>query len=183
MSLFNRKKNSRFTSTETILEQMRERRPLPLGVTDFHEWSDRIIAGACIPGATTASQKFSLADIILHLGPQESHKEDAYFIHTLRKSAINQVADHMRREIRDQRKAEMEEEQKTIKKLEIEKRHEDQMVGWSQTEKDEFIHAIYLKENSNLVNLPAQVQKTEQPSAATPTSGVADEKPSEKTRP
>ena len=38
------------------------------------------------------SQKFTLATMIMHLGPTESHKEDAFFIHTLRKAAANEVA-------------------------------------------------------------------------------------------
>jgi len=151
------KRNTRFTSTDTILKQMQERRPLPMGVKDFHEWSDRIIAGACIPGVTPRSQKFALADMILHLGPTESHKEDAFFIHSLRKAAVNQVADEMRRSIRDDAKAELAKQEETAKKLEIEKRHEDQMAGWTQEEKDQFIHNLYLQENKvvNISNQPA----------------------------
>lgn len=72
-----------------------ELRPLPLGRKEFEEWSDRIISGALIPGATNESQKATLAGCVLHLGPTESHKEDAFFIHTLRKLAANQVAHAM----------------------------------------------------------------------------------------
>jgi len=79
---------------------MNELRPLPLGRTEFLEWCDRIIAGACI-GATRESLQFTLADILLHLGPQEDHKEDIYFIKTMRKYAINQVAISMRQELKD----------------------------------------------------------------------------------
>lgn len=171
------KKNSRFTSTDTILKQLQERRPLPLGVKDFHEWSDRIISGACLNGVTPRSQKFALAEMILHLGPTESHKEDAFFIHSLRKSAVNQVADEMRRRIRDDAKAELAKQEETQKKLAIEKRHEDQMAGWSQEEKDEFIHNIYLQENK-VVSISTQ---SETPAAATAsTQGAADAKASEK---
>lgn len=80
-------------------------RALPMGRTAFDEWSDRIISGALIPGgeedkeAFYDSQKFALADLLLHLGPTESHKPDAFFIHSLRKFAVNQVADAIRREL------------------------------------------------------------------------------------
>src|ERR1035438_8208296 len=77
-----------------------ERQPLPMGRKQFDDWSDRIISIANIV-ADTDSQKFALADMLLHLGPTESHKEDAHFVHYLRKVAVNQVADAMRNEIRE----------------------------------------------------------------------------------
>jgi hypothetical protein len=98
------KKNTRFTSAKTVVEQMNERRALPVGASEFDEWSDRIISGTLLP-ADSESMKFALATMILHLGPTESHKEDAYFIHALRKSAANQVAHAKMTEIRDAAKA------------------------------------------------------------------------------
>jgi hypothetical protein len=110
-----KKNNSRFTSKQTIVNQMNEHRPLPLGRAEFEEWSDRIIAGAMIPGATVASQKWTLANMLLHLGPSESHKDDAHFIHGLRKFAVNQVADALRTEIRDSEKARLAKEAEDAK--------------------------------------------------------------------
>jgi hypothetical protein len=121
MGWFDKKKwrvkeaNTADTPVETISEQMRERRPLPLGRQEFEEWSDRIISGCLIPGATSESLKFALADMLLHLGPTESHKEDAFFIHALRKCAVNQVADSMRKEIRDATKARLAKEEEDAK--------------------------------------------------------------------
>jgi hypothetical protein len=106
MAFWKRKKNTRFTTKETILNQMNERRALPMGVTEFHEWADRIIEGALVP-ADKESQKFALADMIMHLGAAEDHKEDAHFIHYLRKVAVNQVAHGVMEEIRNRRKAEL----------------------------------------------------------------------------
>ena len=105
-------KNSKYTPVSVIKDQLNEKRALPLGAADFHEWSDRIISGACIPGATSESIKFALADMLLHLGPTVDFESDLYFIKCLRKFAINQVADAMRREIRDTAKARLENEQK-----------------------------------------------------------------------
>jgi hypothetical protein len=178
-----RGKNTRFTPKEEILRQMQERRPLPLGVKEFHEWSDRIISGACIPGATKESQKFALADMILHLGPTESHKEDAYFIHCMRKYAVNQVADDMRKKIRDEAKAELAKHEEQNKKIEIEKRYEDQIASWSHEDREAFIHARYLEESKNVVNLKdtsAATPKTPEKSQSGENNGA---QPTQKTEP
>lgn len=93
-------KNTELTPVGDIREQMLEMRPLPMGSAEFMEWSDRIIAGALVP-AEVEAQRFCLADMLTHLGPTESHKPDAFFIHCLRKFAVNQVAIEMRKEIKD----------------------------------------------------------------------------------
>jgi hypothetical protein len=108
-------RNTKFTPTAVIKDQLNEKRALPLGVKEFHEWSDRIISGACIPGATTESIKFALADQLLHLGPTVDFEADLYFIKCLRKFAINQVADAMRNEIRDTAKARLAAQQEKTK--------------------------------------------------------------------
>lgn len=97
---------------DTINEQMREPRPLPMGRAAFDDWAERIISGALIPNNSgephellIESQRFALANMLMHLGPTESHKPDAYFIHSLRKFAINQVADTVRKELHDAAKA------------------------------------------------------------------------------
>lgn len=93
------------------LNEMHTRKALPLGRTEFLEWSENIILGARLP-ADPDSQRFALADLLTMLGPQESHKEDAFFIHSLRKFAINQVAIEMKNEIKkaheDKKRAEAE---------------------------------------------------------------------------
>lgn len=110
-------KNSEDTPVDTILGQMAEPRPLPMGRVEFHEWADRIISGALLPGGKDdpqtfiESQKFSLANMLMHLGPTESHKPDAYFIHQLRKFAVNQIADAIRREIQEAAKKRLAEEE------------------------------------------------------------------------
>lgn len=102
--------NTWFTSKKKILKQLREQRPLPIGRTEFEVWSKRIISGAMLP-STEESQKFTLSNLLLHLGPTESHKEDAFFIHSLRKCAVNQVAIAMRQEIKDIADARLEKEE------------------------------------------------------------------------
>ena len=121
-------RNIESTPKEVIIDQMHEPRPLPMGRKEFEEWSDRIVSGALIPGqdgtVPTAgleawddnseyakhiqSQKFALANQLLHIGPTESHKPDAYFIHCLRVSAIKQVAVMIGEEYRKQAKERLE---------------------------------------------------------------------------
>jgi hypothetical protein len=82
-----------------------------MGVKEFEDWSDRIISGALLHGVHLESQKATLASLLLHLGPQEDHKADAFFIHSLRKLAVNQVADAMFRGYRESTKKRLEEEE------------------------------------------------------------------------
>lgn len=111
-------RNLHSTPKEVIIDQMKEPRPLPMGRMEFEEWSERIIGGAMIPGSGDPeifhdSQKFVLSDMITHLGPTESHKPDAHFIHSLRKFAVNQVAVAVREELRDKAKARTDAEKAT----------------------------------------------------------------------
>ncbi len=104
-------RNDEFTAPALIVDQMQEPRPLPLGRAEFEEWSDRIIAGAMITGsdeepeALIEGQKYALANMIMHLGPTESHKPDAFFIHSLRKVVCNQVAHTIFQELHAKGKA------------------------------------------------------------------------------
>jgi hypothetical protein len=99
-------RNTKYTSKAVIVEQINEPRPLPLGAKEFDEWAARIISGSLVQ-ADYDSQVFTLANMIMMLGPHESHKPDAYFIHSLRKVAANQVADAKRQSIREAKKAEI----------------------------------------------------------------------------
>lgn len=99
-----RGRNSLATPASVVKAQMRDLRPLPMGVQEFHEWSDRIIAGAMMT-ATPDSLKFALAEMIMHMPPTESHCADIVFIHRLRKAAANQVAYAMMEQLRTDRKA------------------------------------------------------------------------------
>ena len=80
-----------------------ERRPLPIGRKQFMEWSDRIISGAMVE-ADEESLRFSLSAMIMQLGPTEAFREDAYFILSLRKAAVNQTAHAMMMEIKEKQK-------------------------------------------------------------------------------
>lgn len=88
-------RNTAATPASVIGAQLLEPRPLPMGVKEFHEWSDRIISGAMIPGATVRDQKFALAGMVMHTKPTESFVADGYFIQSLRKVASNQVCHAM----------------------------------------------------------------------------------------
>lgn len=101
-----------------LQSSLQEKRPLPTGITEFHLWSERIISGACLT-ATVESQKFSLANILINLQPTIAFEADLYFINCLRKSAVNQVADAMREQIRDAAKARLNAKEADGQVLEI----------------------------------------------------------------
>lgn len=129
-------RNTFATPSDVIIDQMNEPRPLPMGRCEFDEWSDRLISGALLPGDHIGvggtfeeaqqrhakgqifieSQKFALANMLMHLGPTESHKPDAFFIHSLRKFAVNQVADAVRKELHEAAKARTAAAEEAVKK-------------------------------------------------------------------
>lgn len=96
--------NTKFTPKTVILDQLKETRPLPLGMQEFELWSDRIISGSELD-AEADGVKFALATMILHLGPQDDHMPDAYFIKSLRKSAANQIAHARMTQLKEAQKA------------------------------------------------------------------------------
>jgi hypothetical protein len=93
-----------------LKKELHLKRPLPVSMTEFDEWADRIISAARMT-ATHESMKFSLATMITALGDTEAAKEDVFFIQKLHKSAANQIAVAKMEEIRAQVKARLAEEQ------------------------------------------------------------------------
>lgn len=94
-----------------------------MGRKEFDDWSDRIISGALCP-ADVDSQKYVLCDLLLRIDHTESHKPDAYFIHSLRKIAVNQVAIAIRTELHEKKKA-ADEAKKTDEQRAVEKAGEE----------------------------------------------------------
>lgn len=114
-------RNFKSTPKEVIIDQMNEPRPLPMGRIELDVWAQRIATGALVPTvhltndelfAFYKGQKFALAQMLMHLGPTESHKPDAYFIHTLRTAAVKQVAWAYIAEVKEEQKAKEEAEKK-----------------------------------------------------------------------
>jgi len=64
---------------------------LPVGKTEFDEWTDSIIE---LSGkyADKDSMQFVIATQVMNLGPQRSSVPKNFFVRTLRKAAANQVA-------------------------------------------------------------------------------------------
>ena len=110
-------KNLNSAPKELILDQLSEQRPLPMGVAEFHVWADRIVAGAMVT-ATAESQKFALAEMIMHMDPTKDHCDDGYFIKKLRKSAANQIAHFMMTTLHTQEKARLAAEEAVKPKAE-----------------------------------------------------------------
>lgn len=111
-------KNTEDLTVGDMTEAMLERRPLPIGRTQFEEWSDRIIAGAMVE-AGKESLKFSLGAMIMHLGPTEAFKEDAFFILQLRKAAVNQTAHTMMEELKKAQEEKQKQAEATAPTLKV----------------------------------------------------------------
>lgn len=110
MRWFTKRANTAWTTKSTIVDQMNEPRPLPMGQKEFVEWTDRIISGALIPCDDKDSLIGALSAMLMQLGPTESHKPDAYFIHALRKAAVNEVAHANFQQIKKRKEAKAAEE-------------------------------------------------------------------------
>lgn len=97
-----------------IVDELKENYPLPLGRKEFDEWSDKIIKAAAIPGATIESQKFALAEMVLHCKPNESFVPLGHFVHSLRKGAANQVCHTIFKEIKTAQQQRADDEKKIL---------------------------------------------------------------------
>lgn len=104
-------RNIALTPKAVIADQLNEPRPLPMGRSEFEAWSDRIMSGACIPGATARDIKFALAGMVMHTKPTEAFVSDGYFIQSLRKVAANQVCHAMIMEYKAEQQKEAAEAQ------------------------------------------------------------------------
>lgn len=82
---------------------------LPTGMTEFNQFVADIIE--LVPGlADDRSIRFTVASMIMHLGPQRSHVAKNYFVRSLQKTAANQISHavmlDIKKEQEEQRKAE-----------------------------------------------------------------------------
>lgn len=90
--------------------------PLPVGIKQFEEFSERIIkkSGAF---ADRDSMLFAIASILIHADASKGSLPDSYFIGRLRKSAANQVASQVFQEVK-QRQAEKAKQEAEVTALE-----------------------------------------------------------------
>lgn len=99
-----------FFNNWLISKEQNKKKKLPVGLTEFHEWSEKIIGLAGL-SATVNSQKHTLASMIMQLKPTEAFQSDAFFVHSLLKAASNQVALEYAQKIYPQEKARLLAEQ------------------------------------------------------------------------
>lgn len=105
-------------SVGDITQAMLEKRPLPIGMAQFKEWSSRIIQGAMVD-ASERSQRWTLAEMVMHLNPTEAFKEDAHFILKLRKAAVNETCAAVMREVKEEYEAEKKLAEATVSTLTV----------------------------------------------------------------
>jgi len=73
---------------------------LPMGMSEFYEWSDSMIKIANFPTNSRDDINYVLATLILHLGPTASHKPKQYFIRAIKAGAAKQIASGVFQEIK-----------------------------------------------------------------------------------
>lgn len=92
-----------------IQGELLERKPLPIGKTQFDEWAGRIIKASLVD-AKEESLRWTLAAILLSLGPIEAFKPDGYFVLALRKAAVQETAHAMMMEMKQAQAKKIEEQ-------------------------------------------------------------------------
>lgn len=83
---------------------------LPTGVAEFGEWAASISSTYDLPTKDQASIEFTLASIIMHLGPQADSISKYWFAKTMRAAAAKQVAHSMFQEIKNRQQKQAAEE-------------------------------------------------------------------------
>lgn len=74
---------------------------LPVGVTEFHAWAESFLEIYDLPTKDVDSVKYTLATILMHLGPQVAYKPKFYFFITMKAAAAKQIAGAVFREIKE----------------------------------------------------------------------------------
>lgn len=82
--------------------------PIPVGLTQFNEWADRLLFTYFPPGITPPAEdsfRFSLAAMVLHLDSQADKKPNRFFGKAIYKGAANEVASYVMHELKAKRDA------------------------------------------------------------------------------
>lgn len=76
---------------------------LPVGMTEFNNWSDSILAMSKVPD--NDSTRFAVAVMIMHLNATEDRKAKRYFVRALNKSAANECANSVAVALKEKQRA------------------------------------------------------------------------------
>lgn len=83
---------------------------LPRGASDFNAFIESILYAYNLPNSR--SYHFAIATMVMHMGPQETHKHKSFFAKALYKSMSNQVAFQIIQDAKDAERKEQEEQAK-----------------------------------------------------------------------
>jgi len=99
--------NTAFQKLIRVYDQFRGLFPsaLPTGLTEFNTWAESIAATYRLPTSNMDSVKFTLATMIMHLGPNAAYRSKYHFVLAIRASAAKQVAGAAFHEIKERDKA------------------------------------------------------------------------------
>lgn len=77
---------------------------LPVGMTEFDAWAEKIASTYQLPTKDLESVKFTLASIVIHLGPSDDKKPNWFFVKQLRAASAKQIAGAAFYEIKQKQK-------------------------------------------------------------------------------
>lgn len=89
---------------------------LPIGMTEFNEMMDKVIAMSGMPN--NDSVRFAIATAVLHFPQEKPELTYSYFARVLRRAAANQVASQIFQDIKLKQQAEIEQQQQLAKQAE-----------------------------------------------------------------
>lgn len=95
------------TKIKKLIKQIRSLFPeaIPTGMEAFDQWAESFFDIYEMPTQDKASVKFTLASVVMHLGPQAAHKSKLFFYLTLKAAAAKQVAAATFSKIKDEANA------------------------------------------------------------------------------
>lgn len=85
--------------------------PLPVGLTQYEEWSNEVIELAGAPN--NDSTKFTVAVMILHLDSTAAYKPKIFFVKSLKKAMSNQTVSQIIQDLKTKQAEELEAAKRT----------------------------------------------------------------------
>lgn len=108
---------------------------LPVGLTSYNNWCDRLLFTYFPPGIAPPSEdsfRFSVAAMILHLDSQSYYKPNRFFGKAIQKGAANEVASFVMQDLKAKREALIKAQQEEFVKASQEKLAEATAIALAQ---------------------------------------------------
>jgi hypothetical protein len=85
---------------------------VPTGMHEFDVWANDIVSTYAMPTESYNSLKFTLATIIMHLGPSDAYKSKFWFALMINAAAAKQIAGAKFQEVKQEQQRRADEERR-----------------------------------------------------------------------